>query len=137
MILLIWIFRQSEDDIGSIKITTSLSENSAVSYDLHIPGKTLRAFRCRFYLRFFSVTLCKYRSNNTFGAKNELSSASRLRARIKLNFNFKSTHSLSKFTKSDDFTTILFQIEISTNFRIRKYQKYFWNDRPVKIYTKL
>ena len=97
----------------------------------------LRAFRCRFHLRFFSVTLCKYRSNNTFGAKNELSSASRLRARIKLNFNFKSTHSLSKFTKSDDFTTILFQIEISTNFRIRKYQKYFWNDRPVKIYTKL
>ena len=41
MTFLIWIFRQSEDDIGSIKITTSLSENSAVSYDLHIPGKTL------------------------------------------------------------------------------------------------
>jgi len=38
MTMLIRIFRQSEDDIGSIKITTSLSENSAVSYDLHIPA---------------------------------------------------------------------------------------------------
>jgi len=32
------IFKQNEDDIGSIKITTSLSENSAMSYDIHIPG---------------------------------------------------------------------------------------------------
>ena len=38
------VFRQSEDDIGSIKITTSLSENSAVSYDLHIPGRLQSGF---------------------------------------------------------------------------------------------
>ena len=31
-------FKQSEDDIGSIKVTTSLTENSAMSYDIHIPG---------------------------------------------------------------------------------------------------
>ena len=98
---------------------------------------SLRAFRCRFDLGLFSVTLCKYRSNNTFEPKNELPSASRSRARIWLNLNFKSTHSLSKLTKSDDFTTILSQIKISTNFRIRKYQKYFWNDRSVKMNTKL
>ena len=33
--------RQNEDDIGSIKITTSLSENSAMSYDIHVPGEIM------------------------------------------------------------------------------------------------
>ena len=31
-------YRQNEDDIGSVKITTSVSDNSAMSYDIHIPG---------------------------------------------------------------------------------------------------